>query len=152
MEEIQKQSVYKSIFLYLYLLWFKISYIITNKIFLSTKLSADVVVFCIQCTDNKFCYVKFEFIYSRFIFYQVNICLYHYISFMCTKLYFSFYIPYRVITTKNLPSICHHRVGSLPMSPFSLPFPSGNQYCSPYLHVFVFVSFAHLFCFFVCLY
>ena len=31
-------------------------------------------------------------------------------NFMCTALYFYFCMPYGVLTTKNLVSICHHIV------------------------------------------
>ena len=61
-------------------------------------------------------------------------------------MYCYLYIPYSVLTTKNI-SICHPTVDTLyPFSqPSSYPFPSGTHYSVLYIYMIIFVWFVHLF-------
>lgn len=111
-----------------------------------------------QCTGIiKFCYINFEFIYSQFIFTEETL-VYIFICFTCTK--FFIYIWYRVMTTKTLFSICHHRIGcSRPITelvqPSLTPFPLVTSillspcvwfclFCSLVYWLFILIFYIHM--------
>ena len=93
-------------------------------------------------------------LFFQFIFYWGNTDLLHYISFMCTTLYFHFWIAYNMLTTKNLVSIYHQTVDPFTILPCPAhPFTSGNHCSVPCIYMFVFVWFGLFiyFGFFICI-
>ena len=62
---------------------------------------------------------------------------------MCTTFYFYFCVPYSMLTTKNLVSICHQL---MPFIYFTLPlcpFPSDDHYSVLCISVFLFCLFIY---------